>query len=450
MSNYIGARYVIKIYENTNDPSSAEWQANTRYEPITMVTFQNSSYLSKMEVPQTIGNPAENSAYWVCTGNYNGQIANLQQQIDGLNKIVETPAALRTSGYPFAVGDVISVASNGANFIVESTSTPISIPLQNGKYARLLPDENGAYHVSALGLANYANLYPILNYMLNNNIYDIYINNGRYTLSETLSLPEPTPQIKIVGESMEGVIINCTKGFLDVNLDGAGFVGSEISHMTIIGTATALVGGDYNGINVHTKNETAEDMADYLLFHELDMRYFAVAIRFQCRVIWCHFEQLILRYNKWAFYYAAPANGSFFNNNTFVSCEFASSKWRGFVINGVSRQAISNTALGCDFEANHYLADYYQHNAEIELHNAAFDFIGCHFERVSELNVYEAIYVENSNVRFDVCSFVYYNQNVIANEGSTAIFNQSSNVSSSMTARIDTGTTRFNDTYTFA
>ena len=82
---YIGARYVIKIYENSQDAGSAEWEANVNYEPLTMVTYQNGSYLSKKQIPATVGNPAANGAYWVQTGFYNGQIASLQSQIDAIN-----------------------------------------------------------------------------------------------------------------------------------------------------------------------------------------------------------------------------------------------------------------------------------------------------------------------------------------------------------------------------
>ena len=81
---YIGARYVTKIYENSLDPSSAEWEASVTYEPLTMVTYNNSSYLSKKDVPGSVGNPADNPSYWVVTGAYNGQIANLQNQIDNM------------------------------------------------------------------------------------------------------------------------------------------------------------------------------------------------------------------------------------------------------------------------------------------------------------------------------------------------------------------------------
>ena len=82
---YIGARYVIKVYENSLDPSSAEWESGVTYEPLTMVTYNNSSYLSKKDVPGSIGNPAANPSYWVLTGAYNGQILNLQDQINEIS-----------------------------------------------------------------------------------------------------------------------------------------------------------------------------------------------------------------------------------------------------------------------------------------------------------------------------------------------------------------------------
>lgn len=82
---YIGARYVFKIYENSADPSSAEWESGVTYEPLTIVTYLNSTYASKKDVPGSVGNPASNPSYWVVTGAYNGQIATLQQQIDDIN-----------------------------------------------------------------------------------------------------------------------------------------------------------------------------------------------------------------------------------------------------------------------------------------------------------------------------------------------------------------------------
>lgn len=88
---YIGARYTIKVYENTNDPSSAEWESGVIYEPLTMVTFNYSTYLSKKEVPANIGDPAANPLYWVVTGAYNGQISVLSQRIAKFESIIRTP-----------------------------------------------------------------------------------------------------------------------------------------------------------------------------------------------------------------------------------------------------------------------------------------------------------------------------------------------------------------------
>lgn len=79
---YIGARYVTKVYQNSQNPGSAEWESGVTYEPLTMVTYLNNSYISRDMVPSTVGNPAENSDHWAITGFYNGQIADLQSQIN--------------------------------------------------------------------------------------------------------------------------------------------------------------------------------------------------------------------------------------------------------------------------------------------------------------------------------------------------------------------------------
>ena len=104
---YIGARYVMKIYVNSLDPSSAEWEASTAYEPLTLVTYNNSSYLSKKEVPNNIGNPTDNPDYWVITGAYNGQIANLQNRVTTLETEISSlvSADFKTPYEYGAVGD---------------------------------------------------------------------------------------------------------------------------------------------------------------------------------------------------------------------------------------------------------------------------------------------------------------------------------------------------------
>lgn len=93
---YIGARYVVKIYENKTDPSTATWDSNVNYEPLTLVTYNNGSYLSKKEVPASVGNPPTNPTYWVQTGFYNGQIVELQNAVTNLNRELATETQNRT------------------------------------------------------------------------------------------------------------------------------------------------------------------------------------------------------------------------------------------------------------------------------------------------------------------------------------------------------------------
>lgn len=68
VKQYVGARYVPKF------ASPVAWAANTSYEALTIVTFNNASYTSKVPVPPTVGNPANNPQYWALTGNYNAQV----------------------------------------------------------------------------------------------------------------------------------------------------------------------------------------------------------------------------------------------------------------------------------------------------------------------------------------------------------------------------------------
>lgn len=73
VTQYVGARYVPKFA----DP--VEWQPNTTYEPLTIVSYNNASYTSKVQVPVNV-NPT-NEQYWALTGNYNGQVEEYRQEV---------------------------------------------------------------------------------------------------------------------------------------------------------------------------------------------------------------------------------------------------------------------------------------------------------------------------------------------------------------------------------
>ena len=75
---YVGARYVPKFANPT------AWTSGTSYEAMTIVTYNNSSYTSKIQVPPTVGNPADNPQYWALTGNYNAQVEEYRQATESI------------------------------------------------------------------------------------------------------------------------------------------------------------------------------------------------------------------------------------------------------------------------------------------------------------------------------------------------------------------------------
>ena len=82
--HYVGARYVPKLA----DPVA--WASGTSYEAMTIVTYNNSSYTSKIPVPAMVGNPADNPDYWALTGNYNAQVEQYRQEVSEIkDKITE-------------------------------------------------------------------------------------------------------------------------------------------------------------------------------------------------------------------------------------------------------------------------------------------------------------------------------------------------------------------------
>lgn len=117
VTQYIGARYVPKFYENSD--GTEEWRAGVEYEPLTIVTYNGNSYTSKKPVPSNIGNPSDNTSYWASTGNYNQQVEEYRQQVVAL--------AGRVEDVETDIGDIQTEVSNINNpkiiFISDSYGT---------------------------------------------------------------------------------------------------------------------------------------------------------------------------------------------------------------------------------------------------------------------------------------------------------------------------------------
>lgn len=73
-NTYIGARYVPIIMGN--------WNAETAYEPLSIVMYEGNSYTSRTFVPA--GTVVTNETYWALTGNYNAQVEQYRQEVAAL------------------------------------------------------------------------------------------------------------------------------------------------------------------------------------------------------------------------------------------------------------------------------------------------------------------------------------------------------------------------------
>lgn len=76
---YIGARYVPRF----SDVNGGVWSDVYSYDPLIIVKNGNDYYTSKKSVP--IGIAITNTEYWIKTGDYNGAISSLQEQINSIN-----------------------------------------------------------------------------------------------------------------------------------------------------------------------------------------------------------------------------------------------------------------------------------------------------------------------------------------------------------------------------
>ena len=193
---YIGARYVTKIYENSLDSSSAEWEASVTYEPLTLVTYNYSSYLSKKEVPATVGNPAANPAYWVVTGAYNGQIATLQAEIDAINALLirSYPTTSELAAADLSAGDYAQTLgyyseNDGGDGFYTISVTPgtINVPLSNGLYANL--DYGETLHVKQAGAVGDGVTDDLAAFTAAlSAAKDVVVDSGTYALSDDITI----------------------------------------------------------------------------------------------------------------------------------------------------------------------------------------------------------------------------------------------------------------------
>ena len=350
------------------------------------------------------------------------------------------------------LNDIVYVQESDSYYKIVNTSSPITLTLTS-KYAELLPDTNGFYHVRAVTTTVKPDVYDIINYLFGLDHTFIYLDAGEYALSDTLTVSvADTPQIKLIGAGKYNTVIDCAHGFIDVTIDGYNFRGSEFIGFSAKGVPTGIVGGDYHGCNFVSANDNPNDMFDNVKFKDVLLQHFNVAVRIVCRSIWNLWTDCDFIYNQTGFVFSKTSTDSFFNCNTFINCRISSNRARGVLIYGKTGQAVSNNFIGCSIEGNYYTNEISSGNiVELDVMGAGITLTGCHFEKINTLANATALCAVSSNILLNECFFYNYPNHVYTNVSSMLVFNSSSLYGGTALINYgtDTGTTIKNNTFTF-
>lgn len=215
---YVGARYVPKIA----DP--VEWQENTAYEALVIVTYNNSSYTSRKPVPVTVGIPPENTEYWALTGNYNAQIEEYrqltEQAVQTANSAKETAnqAQQTANETKESVDGFDARITKNASDIATLTETTESQGTEiDGLSGRVdaLEGEIGNADV------DYANTYIVHK---NSETYPTINSAIEQAITDGVSLSNPKTILVYAGDYNEQIVINDVHGLSIVGVDKEGVV----------------------------------------------------------------------------------------------------------------------------------------------------------------------------------------------------------------------------------
>ena len=117
---YIGARYV-PVFANP-----IEWNPNQAYEPLTIVTYLQSSYTSRKQTSPGIA--PTNTEYWALTGNYNAQVEEYRQQVEQYQaettQTISKISSAISSKPPFKLNNFIMVGDSFAQGYAPNGNVP--------------------------------------------------------------------------------------------------------------------------------------------------------------------------------------------------------------------------------------------------------------------------------------------------------------------------------------
>ena len=297
---YVGARYVPKFA----DPVA--WASGTSYEAMTIVTYNFSSYTSKIPVPATVGNPADNPDYWALTGNYNAQVEQYRQEVEQYRQETENvkinyskcfnTAANMIADTSLTEGMIVKtlgynkIADNGGAFYkiynTKEQNSEHYEKLSNGKYALLTP--NGyitpqMFGAIGDGVAN--DTISIQNAL--NSGKPVYIPSGKYLVS---GITIPNKGV-VFGNGRSTIIQGDGTNHTIIIPSSSSFC--ELTSLTVYGTEGNTL---YNAVEISDKNSEDADVvydASHII-NDVTTMYGNYGIRLGSSVRGCRLTNLII------------------------------------------------------------------------------------------------------------------------------------------------------------
>ena len=201
-NTYIGARYVPIIV--------GEWDNTREYEPLMIVTYQGNSYTSKTYVPTDIA--ITNTEYWVCTGDYNAQVAAYRQEVQQLYD---------------QFGTLESELRNEINELIENTEQTIATDI-----ADFNTNVTNTYNTYSANVTNTYNTYS-------SNVsdtYDQYVEDMNTTFANYGNVPDEIADIVNVYGAKN--LITYPYEYDSRTISGITFTVNSDGSITTNGTAT--------------------------------------------------------------------------------------------------------------------------------------------------------------------------------------------------------------------
>lgn len=403
---YIGARYTTKIYENSLDSSSAEWEANVNYEPFTLVTFNNGSYLSKKDVPASVGNPASNPTYWAQTGFYNGAIITLDNRITNLeikevfNTVADMINTAEKDSIVFCRG-YNTVNDGGAGYYeINDTGTPNNITIlacTSGKIAHLIIDNTmniKSFGATGDGVTDDTNAFTAAI----TNCKTVLVPLGSYLITSDITI-EKRAIVGLYDGNEPDILPEIILDNAEINVRGNG---NAVKNLKL----TAATADSGTALHLLPTSDGLSNHVSQSIFENLIINNFQYGI-YYAAVVWnCVFTRIRINFCEYALY----KNDSFeCFGNTFINfytsgskrCNISANRFSatflngifGFSVLGAIRLTVNSNVefIGCNFEADRHLTTAYDpdtYMAMITVSGGCAKFDGCLFSPNSDAGLF--------------------------------------------------------------